>query len=253
MDSVLNCLKRRPDAVARLVCFPWAGGGSVHFARWGHVMDSVEVFAVKLPGRESRFREPFFQNMDQIVDEVVAALLPILDEKPFALFGHSFGALTSFAVAERMRKLHNVEPVHMFLSGAFAPFSELRLKSQRRSELSDEDFLQWLTAIGGTPPELLANPEVVRLFLPALKADLRVVESYRCARPESPLFRCSLSCLDGKDDLPHNLQEWKCITSGEFTIRMFDGAHFYLKTPGNEKLLLDYMSRHLETSQLDYL
>lgn len=57
--------------------------------------------------------------------------------------------------------------------------SELRLKSQRRSELSDEDFLQWLTAIGGTPPELLANPEVVRLFLPALKADLRVVESYR--------------------------------------------------------------------------
>lgn len=51
-------------------------------------MSALSVFAVKLPGRESRFREPFFQNMDQIVDEVVAALLPILDEKPFALFGH---------------------------------------------------------------------------------------------------------------------------------------------------------------------
>ncbi|RVE66679.1 hypothetical protein OJAV_G00109670 [Oryzias javanicus] len=232
MDAVLNCLKRRPDAVARLVCFPWAGGGSVHFARWGHVMDSVEVFAVKLPGRESRFREPFFQIMDHIVDEIVATLLPILDEKPFALFGHSFGALTSFAVAERLKKQHNVEPVHMFLSGAFAPFSELRLQSQRRT--------------AGKPGGGEALP-------PALKADLRVVESYRCARPDSPLFRCSLSCLDGKDDLPHNLQEWRCITSGEFTIRMFDGSHFYLKDPGNEKLLLDYISRHLETSQLDYL
>lgn len=46
------------------------------------------VFAVKLPGRESRAKEPFFQNMQQIVDEVVAVLLPELKEKPFALFGH---------------------------------------------------------------------------------------------------------------------------------------------------------------------
>lgn len=46
------------------------------------------VFAVKLPGRESRAKEPFFHNMQQIVDEVVAVLLPELKEKPFALFGH---------------------------------------------------------------------------------------------------------------------------------------------------------------------
>uniref|UniRef100_A0A3P9IZD5 S-acyl fatty acid synthase thioesterase, medium chain n=1 Tax=Oryzias latipes TaxID=8090 RepID=A0A3P9IZD5_ORYLA len=217
------------------------------------VMLALSVFALKLPGRETRFREPFFQNMEQIVEEVVAALLPMLDEKPFALFGHSFGALTSFAVAEHLKKQHNVEPVHMFLSGAPAPFSEIRLKSQRRSELSDEDFLRWLSSMGGTPPELLANPEVLQFFLPALKADLHVVENYRCARPEHPLLHCSLSCLDGKDDLPHNLQEWRCITSGEFTIKMFDGAHFYLKDPGNEKLLLDHMLKHLEASQLDYL
>lgn len=49
---------------------------------------SFSVFAVKLPGRESRAKEPFFQNMQQIVDEVVGVLLPELKEKPFALFGH---------------------------------------------------------------------------------------------------------------------------------------------------------------------
>lgn len=48
------------------------------------------MFAVKLPGRESRAREPFFQSMQQIVEEVIGALLPVLKEKPFALFGHRY-------------------------------------------------------------------------------------------------------------------------------------------------------------------
>ncbi|XP_035038407.1 S-acyl fatty acid synthase thioesterase, medium chain isoform X2 [Hippoglossus stenolepis] len=179
MEKVINCFKRNPEAVARLICFPWAGGGSLHYARWGNLLSSVEVFAVKLPGRESRTKEPFAQSMQQIVDEVIDVLLPLLKEKPFALFGHSFGAYTSFAVADALKKLHNLQPVHIFLSGVSAPYSEIRIKAPKRSDLSDDDFLKWLTSIGGTPPELLGNPEVMERFLPVLKADLHVVENYR--------------------------------------------------------------------------
>ncbi|XP_061615711.1 S-acyl fatty acid synthase thioesterase, medium chain isoform X2 [Phyllopteryx taeniolatus] len=179
MEKLINCFKKKPDAVVRLICFPWAGGGSIHYARWGSVLNSsIEVFAVKLPGRESRAKEPFFENMQQIVDEVLNLLLPVLKEKPFALFGHSFGAFTSYAVADALKKLENIEPVHIFLSGASAPYSETRIQAPKRSDLSDEDFLKWLISIGGTPPELLANPEVLKVFLPALKADLHVVENY---------------------------------------------------------------------------
>ncbi|KAG7501023.1 S-acyl fatty acid synthase thioesterase, medium chain isoform X1 [Solea senegalensis] len=253
MEKVINCFRKSPDAVARLICFPWAGGGSIHYARWGNVISSsVEVFAVKLPGRESRAKEPFFQNMQQIVDEVIAALLPLLKEKPFALFGHSFGAFTSFAVADALKRLHNLEPVHIFLSGASAPYSETRIKTPKRSDLTDDDFLKWLISIGGTPPELLANPEVLNLFLPALKADLHVVENYKCDKPENPFLSCPVTCFDGKDDIPHDLQAWKDMTSGDFTVRILDGAHFYLKEAGNEKLILDYVTNHLEASQMDY-
>uniref|UniRef100_A0A674F0P4 S-acyl fatty acid synthase thioesterase, medium chain n=1 Tax=Salmo trutta TaxID=8032 RepID=A0A674F0P4_SALTR len=205
MDKVINCFSKRPDAVARLICFPWAGGGSIHYARWGKILTSIEVFAVKLPGREARAKEPFFQSMEQIVDEVINVLLPVLKEKPFALFGHSFGAMTSFAIADTLKRVHKLEPIHIFLSGASAPYSEMRIQAPKRSDLSDEEFLQWMTRIGGTPPELLANPEVVKLFLPALKADLHVVENYRCDRPESPLS-CPVTCFDGKQDMPHDLQ-----------------------------------------------
>ncbi|KAK2920849.1 S-acyl fatty acid synthase thioesterase, medium chain [Channa argus] len=254
MEKVISCFKNRPDAAARLICFPWAGGGSIHYARWGNVLSSsVEVFAVKLPGREGRAKEPFFQSMQQIVDEVTGALLPLLKEKPFALFGHSFGAFTSLAVADALKKLHNIEPVHMFLSGASAPYSETRIRAPKRSELSDDDFLKWMISIGGTPPELLANPEVLKLFLPALKADLHIVENYRCNKPDSPFLSCPVTCFDGKEDIPHDLQAWKDITSGDFTVRLLDGSHFYLKDSQNEKILLDYITKHLETFEMAYL
>ncbi|KAG7231684.1 hypothetical protein INR49_010734 [Caranx melampygus] len=211
------------------------------------------VLSVRLPGRESRAQEPFFTHMQQVVDEAVAALLPLLREKPFALFGHSFGALTSFAVADVLKRNYDLEPVHLFLSGASAPYSETRINAVKRSHLSDQDFLQWLRSIGGTPPELLSNPEVLKLFLPALKADLRVVESYSCERPETPPLSCPITCFDGKDDVTHDLQAWSAVTSGDFTVRMLEGAHFYLKDPGNEKVLLDHITKHLETSHMDYL
>ncbi|XP_055731962.1 S-acyl fatty acid synthase thioesterase, medium chain isoform X1 [Salvelinus fontinalis] len=253
MDKVINCFSKRPDAVARLICFPWAGGGSIHYARWGKILTSIEVFAVKLPGREARAKEPFFQSMEQIVDEVINVLLPVLKEKPFAFFGHSFGAMTSFAVADTLKRVHKLEPIHIFLSGASAPYSEMRIQAPKRSDLSDEEFLQWMTRIGGTPPELLANPEVVKLFLPALKADLHVVENYRCDRPESPLLSCPVTCFDGKQDMPHDLQAWKDMSSGDFTVQMLPGAHFYLKDAANETVILDYITKYLEMAEMDYL
>lgn len=253
MDKVVTCFKKRPEAVARLICFPWAGGGSTHCARWGLVLSSVEVLSVKLPGRESRGAEPFFHSMQQIVDDVITALLPVLTEKPFALFGHSFGAVACFAVADALKKRHNVEPLHIFLSGASAPFSEVRLHAAKRSDLSDQDFLKWLTAVGGTPPDLLSDPEVLQLFLPALKADLRLLESYRLDRPDRPPLTCPLTCFHGKDDVPYDLTAWRDVTSGELTVRLLAGAHFYLKEPLNEEILLDHMRRHLETARMDYM
>ncbi|KAM9738606.1 S-acyl fatty acid synthase thioesterase, medium chain [Menidia menidia] len=252
MEKVLTCFRRSPEAAVRLVCFPWAGGGSIHYARWGAVLSSsVEVLAVRLPGRESRAGEPFLQSMVQLVDQLLPVLVPLLSERPFALFGHSFGAFASFAVAEALKRRHNLEPVHVFLSGASAPFSETRLNAPKRSHLSDEEFLRWVGSVGGTPPELLRTPEVLQLFLPALRADLQVVESYSCEKPAEPILSCPVTCFDGRDDAPHDLQAWRCVTSGDFSIRMFDGAHFYLKEPENEKILLDQIQKHLEP-QMDY-
>ncbi|KAL1255295.1 hypothetical protein QQF64_013356 [Cirrhinus molitorella] len=254
MDKVITCFNKCPDASVRLICFPWAGGGSIHYARWAKTLtNSIEVYSVRLPGREGRAKEPFFQNMQEIIDEVIGVLLSHLKEKPFALFGHSFGAMTCFAFAEHLKKVYNLEPIHVFLSGASAPYSETRLQAPTRSHLSDQDFLVWVTSIGGTPPEILANAELAKLFLPVLKADLYVVDNYRCSRPSTPFLSCPVSCFDGKEDVPHDLQAWKEMTSGDFTVQMLPGSHFYLKEEANEKYILDHITKHLETAEMDYL
>lgn len=48
------------------------------------------MHSIRLPGRESRIEEPLARDMGQIVDEVVCVLLPVLQDKPFAFFGHRY-------------------------------------------------------------------------------------------------------------------------------------------------------------------
>uniref|UniRef100_A0A3Q2CU69 oleoyl-[acyl-carrier-protein] hydrolase n=1 Tax=Cyprinodon variegatus TaxID=28743 RepID=A0A3Q2CU69_CYPVA len=219
MEKVISCFRRRPEAVTRLICFPWAGGGSIHYARWGNVLNSsVEG---NPPCRTTGFQHVCSQSSTK---------------------GSCLCIEASFLSWRQI----NTDAVFIFQS-------EIRAKAPKRSELSDEQFLRWLTSIGGTPPELLANPEVLKLFLPALKADLHVVENYRWTKPDAPFLACPVTCFDGKEDVPHDLQAWRSITSGDFTIRMFDGSHFYLKDAGNEKILLDHITKALETAEMDYL
>ncbi|XP_038653902.1 S-acyl fatty acid synthase thioesterase, medium chain isoform X4 [Scyliorhinus canicula] len=254
MDKVANCLYRRPQALYRLICFPWAGGGSIHYAQWGkHFNNSIEVYSIRLPGREIRSKEPHAQNLQQLIEEISSTLLPSLKEKPFAFFGHSLGAYLSFATAEYLKRIHGLEPVHLFVSGASAPHSPVRYPIQKRADLPDDKFLEWMASIGGTPSEILANKDILQLFVPVLKADLRLVESIRYEKPPNKLFSCSISSFDGKQDVPHDLEAWNDLTSGEFTTHKLPGGHFYLKEPDNEKFLVAYITKHLETAEVHYL
>uniref|UniRef100_A0A8C1I6W3 oleoyl-[acyl-carrier-protein] hydrolase n=1 Tax=Cyprinus carpio TaxID=7962 RepID=A0A8C1I6W3_CYPCA len=231
MDKVITCFNKRPDALVRLICFPRAGGGSVHYARWAKTLNN------SFEGREGRAKEPFYQNMQEIVYEVIGVILPQLKEY--------FGAMTCFAFAEHVKNVYNLEPIHMFLSGASAPYSEARLQAPRRIHLSDQEFLVWVTSVGGTPPEILASAEFAKLFLPALKAVICVAENYRWVSKRNR----QTSCLDGKEDAPHDLQALVICA----TVQMLPGTHFYLKEDANEKYILDYITKHLEMAEMDYL
>jgi medium-chain acyl-[acyl-carrier-protein] hydrolase len=171
-------------------------------------------------------------------------VLPPYMEMPFVFFGHSLGALMCFELARQLRRQGRPGPLHLFIAGRKAP--QIRRREASISDLPDDAFIEELRAFQGTPEEVLRNSELMHLFLPLLRADFAIYESY-IYTPEAPL-KCSISAFGGIDDCKVGMSDllaWKDQTASAFTLRMFLGDHFFLSS--SETALLQTLSRELDS------
>ncbi len=219
----------RPEARMRLFCFAFAGGSASAFREWHKLLpDWVDVCAVQYPGRETRWGEPAIPDADVLADEIVTGMAPAFGDLPFAFFGHSLGAMMSFEVARRLRDAGGAEPVKLLLSGRrappFAPHPPIL------HPLTDAEFAREMGTLNGTPPEVLANRELMALLFPMLRADFRLDETY-VFRAGEPLWQ-DFSIFGGAGDfkVPEGqLRSWAEHTTGASRFQRFAGDHFYLK------------------------
>lgn len=233
--SWIRIVRPRPAARLRLLCVPWAGGGTSGYRDWpAHLPDDVEVAAVQLPGREARFAEPPVSSMEPLVDRLAAGVLDHLD-RPFALFGHSMGALIAFELAVRLRSTGR-EPVRLFVSGARAPHLPPR-RVRDRHTLPDPEFVATVRELGGMPPEVLGSPDLLDLVLPALRGDFALVETY--IPRAGPVLHCPVSAFGGVDDAEvdrDDLAAWSRHTTRPSRVHLLPGGHFFV-TSSREDLL----------------
>lgn len=233
-------INRNP--AARLFCFPYAGGGATIFRTWReHLPEAVAVCPVNLPGRESRIRERPRTDLDGLVEEIARAMLPQLD-RPFALFGHSMGAVLAFEVTRRLRREYGASPAHLFVSGHRAP--QIRERRRQTYDLPEPQFIRVLHNLNGTGGEVLKHPELLELMLPLLRADFMLCETYSFT-PGPPLD-CPLTALGGllDTDVTHeHLDLWREQTTGRFTAQMLPGDHFFIRS--EQALLLRVVSKEL--------
>jgi acyl transferase domain-containing protein/surfactin synthase thioesterase subunit len=235
----------RSQARLRLFCFAYAGAGASMFRAWSEDLPAeIEVCPIQLPGREDRFGEPPLTRLSTLIQRLV----PLLDQElqiPFALFGHSLGGLICFELARELRKQNLPCPVHLLVSGCRAPqIPDLDLPIHR---LDDPQFLEALRRLNGTPEEVLKNPELMRLFLPALRADFALLETYFYAT-QAPLA-CPISVFGGAQDSKVSqaqLAAWRDQTLADFTLTMFPGDHFFLHTA--QPLLLPAIAEKISLS-----
>lgn len=227
----------------RLFCFPYAGGTAHNFRRWPEGLPNfVQVCTANLPGRGSRIKERPFSDIFELVEAVGREILPLLD-MPFALFGHSMGAMISFELARHLRREGRAQPVHLFLSGRRAP--QLPVVEPTSYDLPEEAFKQKLRTLNGTPAEVLEHPELMELMLPLLRADFSVVETYSY-RAEPPLD-VPITVFGGLQDHQVGrevLTPWSGQTTAQTTVRMLPGDHFFLNTA--RPALLNLLSKELE-------
>ncbi|KAH3833397.1 S-acyl fatty acid synthase thioesterase, medium chain-like [Dreissena polymorpha] len=247
-SKVLNSRFRCPDCAVKLFCFPWAGGGAVFYANWGKTLQpNIEVHGVCLTGRENRFKDPVPANIDEVVEEIVSAIQKETQDTPFAFWGHSFGSHMALVTALRLKTTSGREPVRLFVSGASPPHSAQRKVTIDVRDYTDEQFIEFLRKIGGTPPEILDNKDYISLFLPPLKADFDMLYQIgakigsSCARE----LTCPVDAFDGEADNQHDLDAWADVTTGPLKKTFFPGGHFYFKDDSSSMRLLNIFSETL--------
>jgi len=219
----------------RLFCFPYAGSGPVVYHQWTKEMPpDVEVCGVRLPGRETRLREPAFTSLPPLVEELGEALRPFTDI-PFAIFGHSMGALVGFELVRYWRDQGGPQPVHLLASGHRAPHRPPLNPPVHQAD--KQVFLNRLKGLGGTPAQFFAMDELVDLMLPTLRADFSVWETYQYQ--EKPPLALPLTVFGGYGDseaAEADFTAWEQHTGGAFTLYMFAGGHFYFRDDASSLL-----------------
>jgi medium-chain acyl-[acyl-carrier-protein] hydrolase len=216
----------KPNPPLRLICFPYAGGSAQVYRNWHKRLPELEVTALQYPGRGTRMFEPPCTSAQQMVDGITEALLPLLD-RPFALFGYSLGSLLAFEVARNLRRQHGLAPVHLFVAARKAP--QVPLTGRITHKLSDPEFIEEISRMGGTPKEILENDDLMKLVLPTLRADFQVNETYEFVA-EAP-FDIPMTAFGGLHDdraTEAQIAAWGEHTRAAFEYRMFDGDHFFL-------------------------
>lgn len=223
----------------RLFCFHHAGGTASAYRDWPRLMPAaVEPVAVQLPGRADRFREPALDQMPVLIDHLVDVLRPLLNE-PYAFYGLSMGARVAWALTHRLRDEGLPLPARLFLASVAAPG-----RREGKAHWTEDEVLAYLRHMGGTPPEIFAEPALLAGLLPTLRADLTLVDSFHL-RPATPL-EMPIHAFAGVDDVegsPERMDGWRAETSGRFDLDVVIGGHFF--DPAGERQVVQTITDEL--------
>ncbi len=234
---------RMAAAAVRLVCAPYAGGAASAYRLWPDDLPSwVDVCAIQLPGREQRYGEAFVTNMPEVAEAVVAAVMPLAD-LPLVFFGHSMGAIIAFETVRLLQSRHGIVARRLIISGRRAP----HLPSARPDMhgLPQGALLDELRRLNGTHTDVLSDPEMLGIVLPIVRADFKLIETYRMA--QAVPLACPVSAIGGDADpdvSPAMLRDWHMTTRDEFEMKIFAGDHFYHNA--QKRSVLEFISSKLQ-------
>ena len=236
MSVRLKCLAPRPMATLRLLCLPFAGAGAGVFRGWGDALPAhVEAFAVQLPAREDRLADPPLVDWAAMRDALLAAI-DALPPQRTAIFGHSLGAVIGFDLAHALQR-RGASPVdHLFVSARPWP-GRAPDPPAPAWPAGDDALLAAMDRRFGSLGTSLSHPDIRAVVLPALRADLCLLDDYHYA--PGAVLDCPVTVFAGSADPStpgDTLAAWRNATTGAFALQAFAGGHFFIETHRSEVL-----------------
>ena len=231
-----------PSGVLRLLCFHHAGAGALSFARWqkrlgdarsggsdarsAATRGGIRAVPVRLAGRETRLREPRVTDAGQLLDELDAQLGSLCEE-PYALYGHSLGALVAYSFAVRREK-SGLRPPELLAVGA-CPAPHLGMPLLDGTELHDRDLYALLERSGGAA-STSEDQHPGRTMMSILRDDLMLARSLRAAAGAA--LSTPLLAYAGSEDQvapAGDVAEWARYTMHSFRLQIVPGGHFFVR------------------------
>lgn len=229
MSSLQSFLSFTPknQGKIRLVCFPFAGGAASIFRCWkDYTPESVELFAAQLPGREFRRQEKCLTHIDAVVNHLLPDIQALAD-KPLVFFGYSLGGLVAYELVKAMDQAGLKTPIKLIFAGRGEPIAVAPEK--KIYQFADNDFLSHIASFGGTPDTVLGEASIMQYFLPILKADFQVLDTYETRPPF--ILNCPIHAYVGDRDTMVSIESvarWRHYTNAEFSMEVERGGHFIM-------------------------
>ncbi|MEF1283385.1 alpha/beta fold hydrolase [Vibrio sp. M250220] len=218
-----------------LFCLPYSGSSATIFYKWRRILaDDIHLRPLELAGRGTRMREPLYNSVEEAVSDLYEKFLSEYQSQEYAIFGHSVGGLLAYELAHKIIEKGDVKaPAHLIFSACRPP--HLPNEQKVIHSLPNEKFMERIFALGGTSFDVLATPSLAEMFIPIIRADYRLYETYTY-RQKKYKIPCPITVLAGARDklaLPESLMQWKKHAgNSDFHQRVFQNAgHFFIFSP----------------------
>jgi len=235
-DQWFLCDPRRFDRGLPLVCLPHAGGGAAAFRNWQSCLpDHVGLLAVQYPGHLGRWADPLCTSFNDLVTSLANSLTRTVSSD-VVLFGHSFGALVAFELARALRGA-GLQPRHLFVSACRPP--DIAPTEPIVHPWSDSRLLDYVVGLGGVPSELLGERALIDMWLPVVRADLRMNETY--SYTPTPGLDCPITAFAGEYDRTVSVEcvdGWRRHTMREFRLIPLLTGHFWTPKSSTDALVI---------------
>ena len=217
-------------AEMNLICFANAGAGPTVFRQWNEAFNGVvNVWGASYPGRDTLSQLEPVHSLEALIS-IYAEELSFFSNKPFLLYGHSFGALVAYSLAVKLQD-SGVCTVALCVGARRPPFMNARGALDFGS---DQRLLDQLKKLKGIPDVLLENEELLEYYLPHIKHDLLLNESC-IGNPVEKLVNPIFGFYSSSDllVLPSEVEGWSVYTEEYFEPISVTGGHFFIKDKNN--------------------
>lgn len=226
----------------QLFCVPYSGGSATIYEKWKVFLnENIELCPVEMAGRGKRIMEPLNDRFDETIEDLADSILKHRKKNmDYAIWGHSLGALFAYEIYYRMREKGGKPPVAMFFSGRGAP-QEVVMHTQYHL-LGNKEFLEVVCQYGGSTKEIMQHEELRDLFLPILRNDFKLSETYIYKAKKQKII-CDVHIINGTEDhsvKDYDMKNWAVHTDRECLFKMITGGHFFISE--NIKDTTDYIN-----------